>query len=138
MKLHLKRTVCAKAYTLGRLHVNGKYECDTLEDADRQLENNPEDKVYGETCIPRGTYDVIITMSNRFKRELPLIKDVPGFEGIRIHPGNTHEDTHGCILVGVLADSGDRIVMSRTTFDGLFQRMERAYDAKEPITITVE
>jgi hypothetical protein len=138
MKLRLFRSVMANRYTVGRLYVDGKYHCDTLEDTDRRLEDNPGAKVYGKTAIPRGTYDVLITMSNRFKRELPLLKNVPGFEGIRIHPGNTHEDTDGCVLVGVLADSSDRMILSRATFNGLFKLLERAYDANDPIVMTVE
>ena len=138
MKLRLHRSVLSDRYTIGKLYVDGKYHCDTLEDTDRALEAHPDAKIYGKTAIPRGTYDVIISMSNRFKRELPLLKNVPGFDGIRIHPGNTHEDTDGCVLVGVLSDSGDRVVMSRVTFDGLFKLLDRAYDANDPIVMTVE
>ena len=106
MKLLLLRDHFTNSTTLGKLYVNGIFQCYTLEDKDRELEKGNE-KLYGETAIPRGSYQVIIDYSNRFKRELPRLKDVPQFEGIRIHPGNTHEDTHGCILVGS-GTSGDK------------------------------
>lgn len=138
MKLRLQRSVMSGGFTIGKLYIDGKYYCDTLEDTDRMLEDHPHAKVYGETAIPRGTYDVIITMSNRFRRELPLLKNVPGFEGIRIHPGNGPQDTEGCILVGTLNDRGDRVVMSRVTFDGLFKILDKAYHTNDLITITVE
>lgn len=88
MKLKLSRQECGKKSTLGSLTINGVHECWIVEDQDRQLEVNPDAKVYGETCIPRGIYDVIITYSNRFKTPLPLLVGVKGFEGVRIHPGN--------------------------------------------------
>ena len=99
--------------------------CDTLEDRDRGLDDtmNVEDikkkKVYGETAIPYGTYKVSITYSNRFKKMLPLIENVKGFSGIRIHSGNTAKDSLGCILVGENKEVG-KVINSRKTFDVLF------------------
>lgn len=135
MNLLLKRDYFSDTTTIGKLYVDGIFQCYTLEDKDRELENGKE-KVYGETAIPRHTYQVIIDYSNRFKRELPLLKNVPDFEGIRIHPGNTHEDTHGCILVGS-GTSGDKLFNSRVAFESLFKKMEDAYDRQEPISITI-
>jgi len=83
MKIDLVRHVFTPRSTIGSLYVDGKFECYTLEDVVRLGE-----KVYGETAIPEGTYEVQITFSNRFKRDLPLLLKVPGFEGVRIHPGN--------------------------------------------------
>jgi hypothetical protein len=94
MNLQLLRSPSSEGCTAGRLFVNGQWECWTLEDVEREV------KVPGQTAIPRGTYRVIVTPSQRFKRSLPLLLDVPGFAGVRIHPGNTAEDTEGCILVG--------------------------------------
>ena len=56
-------------------------------------------KIKGKTAIPAGKYEVVVTMSNRFKRLMPLLLDVEGFDGIRIHGGNSHDDTDGCLLI---------------------------------------
>lgn len=122
--------------TLGRLYVDDDQFCYTLEDKDRQMENDGV-KVYGKTCIPRGTYKVVIDYSNHFGRMLPHILDVPSFEGIRIHPGNTDADTEGCILVGGKPTGENFIPHSRTTFESLFSALEEAEQAGENITITV-
>jgi hypothetical protein len=98
IKLKLERFFFGEKYTIGRLFVNGTYFCDTLEDRVRDLTN--EKKVYGETAIPAGTYEVRVTWSPAFKRNLPLLLGVPHFEGLRIHRGNYAKDTLGCILVG--------------------------------------
>lgn len=98
IKLRLERFFFGEKYTIGRLFVNGTYFCDTLEDRVRDLTN--EKKVYGETAIPAGTYEVRVTWSPTFKRNLPLLLGVPHFTGIRMHRGNTIKDTLGCILVG--------------------------------------
>lgn len=99
MILELLRDEEAPSKTFGKLFVDGKYFGETLEDKDRDLEAGGE-KVYGETAIPRGRYRVRVSMSRRFKREMPEVLDVPGFEGVRIHGGNTEEDTLGCPLLG--------------------------------------
>lgn len=98
MNLLLLRSSPTVVCTLGDLllgeDVNGPWQCYTLEDPWH------EKKVYGDTCIPTGTYEVVLAHSNRFKRKLPRLLNVPGFDGVLIHGGNTKEDTHGCILVG--------------------------------------
>lgn len=98
MKLTLKRIFKGADYTIGKLYVDGKYFCDTLEDRVRDLAK--EKKIPGETAIPAGTYKVIVTMSPRFGRMLPRLLNVPFFDGILIHRGNTAKDSAGCILVG--------------------------------------
>lgn len=92
-------------YTIGNLYINDKFFCNTLEDKNRDLNkngkfDNGETKVYANTCIPFGIYNVILTVSPKFKRKLPRLLNVPSFEGILIHRGNTNADTAGCILVG--------------------------------------
>jgi len=106
MKLKLIRDTFTENTTIGKLYVDGVYFCETLEDKDRGLDQKfPESvnvalKVYGETCIPYGTYNVIVTPSARLKRTLPLILGVEGFQGIRIHKGNSKKDTLGCVILG--------------------------------------
>lgn len=89
----------SQKHNWGKFFVDGKYFCETLEDEDRYLEAGGE-KIDGETAVPRGRYKVTITYSNRFGRDMPLVCDVPGFSGVRLHGGNTEDDTHGCPLLG--------------------------------------
>ena len=135
MKLLLHRQIFSDKSSVGTLYVNGLKECHTLEDRDRHLEDGGE-KVYGETAIPRNTYKVVITYSNRFKQPMPLLVDVPGFEGIRIHPGNTDQNTEGCILVGV-GIGQDRLYNSRQAYERLFNKLEAAEALGEEITIEI-
>lgn len=120
MLLTLDRIDCTDERTIGRLSVEQAFECWTLEDAVRQ---GP--KIHGRTAIPAGVYRVIVSWSPRFKRELPMLEMVPGFEGIRIHPGNTAEDTEGCILVGQRRGAS-AIYDSRIAFDALFDKIKQA------------
>ena len=135
MKLLLHRQIFSDKSSVGTLYVNGLKECHTLEDRDRHLEDGGE-KVYGETAIPRNTYKVVITYSNRFKQPMPLLVDVPGFEGIRIHPGNTDQNTEGCILVGV-GIGQDILYNSRQAYERLFNKLEAAEALGEEITIEI-
>ena len=106
MEIRLQRIARERDYTIGRLSIDGAYCCDTLEDTCRglrqemPLEEITALKVPGKSAIPSGRYKVVMSWSPRFKRTLPLLVDVPGFEGIRIHAGNTAADTEGCILPG--------------------------------------
>lgn len=94
-------------------------------------------KVYGKTAIPAGTYNVIWNYSNKFKKTMPLIENVPGFEGIRIHAGNTHEDSYGCILLGENKVIG-KVINSRATINKFYPLVEAAYKKKEKMCITIE
>lgn len=137
MKLKLIREPSSSTTTLGKLYVDGVFFCYTLEDVVRP-DPNPntpqnEAKVWGSTAIPAGKYKVVITMSPRFKRRLPLLVGVPGFDGIRIHPGNTHRDTDGCILVGEQI-VGESILQSRIAFNRLFEIL----DGQPNVTIEIE
>lgn len=139
MKLHLVRDLTENGATLGRLAVDGVFECWTLEDAVRERAGRPvaEWKIAGSTAIPRGEYVVIVDRSQRFKRDLPRLLNVPGFEGVRIHAGNTQADTEGCILVGQARGRG-RVDMSRLAFEQLFQKLTLAQSRGEEITIEVK
>lgn len=132
MKLTLCRERTENNRTFGKLYVDNIYECETLEDAVRFT----GEKVFGKTAIPFGEYVVIINHSNRFNRLLPLLLAVPNFEGIRIHPGNTIEDTEGCILVGT-ARVADTVVNSRVAFNILFEKMQTAIERGESINIEI-
>ena len=118
MKLTLVREPSANERTFGVLFVDGVFECHTLEDVVRA------EKVAGVTAIPPGLYRVVVSWSPRFQKRLPLLENVPGFSGVRIHAGNSARDTEGCILPGLVRD-GDRVLQSRTAFMRLFEKLER-------------
>lgn len=134
--LSLVRDNCTDTYTEGRLYVADRFLCHTLEDPVRVLEDKNNDgdfddkgegKIYGNTAIPPGLYRVYLTVSKRFGRVLPELKDVPGFSGIRMHSGNSTNDTSGCILVGRRCANG-LIDNSRVTEEKIVNilQMERA------------
>jgi hypothetical protein len=108
MKAILKsyRDTYSKKSIISKLHVNDTFICDILEDVSRDLNRDGdlndlgETKIHGETAIPAGTYKMIINISPRFKKLLPRLINVPGFDGVLIHTGNQIQDTHGCLLVG--------------------------------------
>lgn len=134
MKLMLERNYKKTDYTVGRLYVDGAFFCDTLEDRVRDLSR--EKKVPGKTAIPAGKYEVIVNISPRFKRKLPRLLNVPGFEGILIHRGNTPEDTAGCILVGENKAKGK--VLNSTPYElRLTELIERAQTTGEQTTIEI-
>lgn len=127
MNITLKRTAKEANYTIGQLYVDGEYLCDTLEPKFRNLKK--EKKVPGRTAIPAGTYRILITKSYRFRRWLPLLMDVPQFQGIRIHAGNYPQDTQGCILVGWNRKRG-MVVNSRTALQQLMNLLTAAPTVK--------
>ena len=134
MKLRVERLWKKPAYTVGRLFVDGKFFCNTLEDTVRDLSN--EKKVYGKTAIPYEKYKVVYNWSPKFGRNLPRLLNVPAFEGILIHPGNTADDSAGCILVGRNTEVG-RLTESRYTSDKLNVLIEDAQRRGESITIEI-
>ena len=129
MNLRLLRKTFTEESTIGELSVNGKFECFTLEDKVRAV------KIHGKTAIPAGIYEVVITFSDKFQKQLPLFLNVPNFAGIRIHSGNTAADTEGCILVGETKGE-DTVGKSRAAFKALFPKLEAALK-KEKIFIEV-
>ena len=128
-------------YTIGKLFINGEYFCDTLEDTDRGLSNSmPLSQIQaakrkGITAIPTGRYKMELTLSPRFGRILPILIGVKGFEGIRIHRGNTDSDTEGCILVGENKAVG-KVLNSANTEQRLMDRLKTTNHG-EKIYITV-
>jgi len=135
MKLELKRLPNGLTAAFGNLYVNDTWFCYTLEDIVREKEGVPvsEWKIKGHTAIPRGSYKVALTFSNRFQRIMPQLMNVPGFEGVRIHAGNTNADTEGCILVGDLVQA-EFLGQSKKAYDRLFALL-KATD--EPIAMEI-
>lgn len=130
MELLLQRKTEVNNTVLGELFINGSFFCYTLEDKIRDV------KIKHETCIPEGSYNIIITPSARFKEILPLLQNVPNFSGIRIHAGNTIEDTSGCILVGS-AIKGEMLLYSKITVSRLISKLQTALK-KEKVKIEVK
>ena len=121
--LTLKRIAKRADYTIGRLEdENGVKICDTLEPTWRDFKGG-ELKVPRKSAVPEGTYPVVVTKSKKFGKYLPLLVGVPGFEGVRIHSGNTVNDTEGCILVGQNLIKG-KVLLSRLTLEKLMRLIE--------------
>lgn len=149
MNLLLKRVFKADTYTIGKLYIDGMYFSDTIEDKDRNLSQEMSKeyiskvKIYGETAIPIGTYKVNMNIvSQKFKGKswakpyegkVPRLEEVPGYSGVLIHPGNTADDSLGCILVGENKVKG-QVVNSQSTFHKLMDILKKGQD----ITITIQ
>ena len=146
MELRLDRIFRTNEYTIGELYVDGEYISDTLEDPVRPLPevcpNTPKgiackckEKVYGETAIPEGTYELKMTYSNRFKKVMPEIRNVPHFLGIRIHSGSNADHSEGCVLVGEWDHTkGNRLNNSKEVFNKVYDILSKT---KEKITIVI-
>jgi hypothetical protein len=134
MKLKLVRKIFTNKSTIGSLYINDEYFCDILEDKDRGLLQSmlpsaiAKLKVFGETAIPYGTYEVVITFSDRFKQRMPLLVNVNGYTGVRIHKGNKVEDTHGCLLTGTRSSTTPDVLAggsSTIAYDKLFKVLDK-------------
>ncbi len=142
MEIKLIRIADRENYTIGRMYINGRYFCDTLEPANRGLDSSmSEDEIRqkkrkGPTAIPYGEYMVLITKSIRFNKWLPLVYGVKGFSGIRIHAGNEPKDTRGCILPGENVQVGC-VDYSRNYMYVLMKKMQAAYDHDEKVMLTI-
>lgn len=130
MKLTLKRIALRQTYTIGKLYIDDAYFCDTLEDTVRDLNksgkfDNGEQKIKGKTAIPYGTYEIKWTYSPRFKKYTPQLMNVPSFEGIRVHAGNTSADTEGCLILGENKQVG-KVLNSRATINKFYPIIKEA------------
>ena len=144
MELLLERKYCKPHYTIGKLYADFDYICDTLEPAYGVLNSSMTSKEitmvklrYGKVAIPSGSYKVVVNMSPRFKMRLPLLVNVPGFSGIRIHGGNSVRDTEGCILVGWNRRKG-MVLNSRYALTLLMERFDLAAKKGEDVWITIK
>ena len=130
MILRLQRKWFIDNTTLGELLIDDTFFCYTLEDKVRNK------KIKGITAIPYGEYGVTVDYSTRFKKSMPHVLDVPEFEGIRIHAGNTAEDTDGCIIVGFI--KGNAVVgKSRAALEQLSDILDSAISRNEKITLEI-
>ena len=142
MKLLLKRIYFSPTYTIGKLFIDGKYFSDTIEDVNRDLNKDGdlldpgESKVYAQTCIPLGTYDVIVNRSPKMKRDLPRLLNVPHFEGILIHRGSSEKSSAGCIIIGENKVVG-KVINSVKYEDALVSVLKHAQNSGEKITIEI-
>lgn len=130
MKLTLKRIALRPTYTIGKLYIDDVYFCDTLEDTVRDINksgkfDNGEQKIKGKTAIPYGTYEIKWTYSPRFKKYTPQLMNVPSFEGIRVHAGNTSADTEGCLILGKNKQVG-KVLNSRATINKFYPIIKEA------------
>jgi hypothetical protein len=130
MRITLVRIANRPTYCIGKLYIDGKWFCDVIEDVDRGLDDAMNEKeilnrkIKGETAIPTGIYQILLTYSPKYKRIMPLINNVKGYSGIRIHSGNTAKDSEGCLIVGKNTKVG-MVTDSRNTYNALFKRLNQ-------------
>lgn len=136
MEITLVRSVFTATSALGKLSINGNFFAFTCEDKVRNLGKDCSGKIKNETAIDYGRYEVILSFSNRFKKYLPLLLNVPCFEGIRMHGGNTAADSEGCILVGAEGDMKNRIWNCASKVNGLVAAL-KAVEKKEKVFIEI-
>lgn len=138
MKIQLERVQLDPDVTIGALACDGEFVCWVCEDTVREVPGVPVEKwkIPGKTAIPAGSYRVEVTMSARFKRMLPILIAVPGFEGVRIHPGNTAADTEGCLLPGRIR-LGKSVGQSVLAFNDVFARINEAIRRREVVSIDI-
>lgn len=153
MKIELTRIYNCPTYSIGRIRVDNKYICDTVEDTDRGLDQNmplseiKKKKVYKQTAIPTGTYQVTLNVQSpkfaqykyykqKCKGYVPRILLVPGYDGILIHCGSSAASSAGCIIVGFNTIKG-RVTNSQAAWEELYAILKAASDRNEKITITI-
>lgn len=140
MRITLVRIANRPTYCIGKLYVDGKYFCDTIEDTDRGLSDEMDEKdilkqkIKGQTAIPTGIYHIYLTYSPKYKKIMPLIANVKGYQGIRIHSGNTSKDTEGCLILGKNTKVG-MVTESRKMFNAFFRLLMQAEQSKIIIDI---
>ena len=142
MELYLKRETFTEQSTIGKLSIDGQFECFILEDKDRGLHDKMSiseieaHKVFGKTCIPYGRYEIDWTMSARFKKMMPILLKTPGYSGVRIHTGNSEKDTLGCLLPGKKR-ANNMVTESTAATNLLYSKIQTAKSRGEKIFITI-
>ncbi|WP_273534032.1 DUF5675 family protein [Prevotella aurantiaca] len=142
LNLKLERKWKKEKYTIGNLYINGVFFSNVLEDTVRGLRQDmtPEEikkiKIHGQTAIPSGRYEIRVTLSARFRRQLPILLNVPGYAGVRIHPGNTDANTEGCLLPGK-NDRVGQVSNSRATMAALQKQIEEAIYQNSKVYIEI-
>lgn len=142
MELILKRETFTEESTIGTLSIDSKFECFILEDKDRGLTDTMPlaeivaKKIYGKTAIPYGRYEIDFTMSARFKVMMPILLKVKGYDGIRIHKGNTQIDTLGCLICGT-KKSSNKVTESTAATNKLYVKIAEAKKQGKKIFITI-
>lgn len=134
--LKLKRHTFTEDYTVGELSIDGKYICDVIEDKVRHLKSI-KDKIPGRTAIPAGTYRIVIDFSNRFGKMMPHILSVPFFEGVRIHKGNSANDSSGCLIV-CFYDKNGWGIDSKKAYDLVYGIISKEINAGHNVKISIE
>ncbi len=155
MKILIERTWKKEEYTIGKLYVDGIFFSNTLEDKDRGLASTmalgeiKRIKKAGITAIPTGTYNIRMDIvspkyskkdwfiKNCHGAKMPRLENVPGYEGVLVHPGNTAADTDGCILIGK-NDVKGKVTKSKEYFLQLYNKIYAAYNKSEKISITIK
>ena len=153
MKILVDRRWKKATYTISRIYIDDVFFCNGLEDRDRGLKQTDHPdyikarKVFAETAIPTGTYKVAMNITSPkysavawyyklCQGKMPRLLNVPGFEGILVHPGSTALDSAGCLLVGKNTKVAT-LTESKATFEKLYKMMKAAYDRGEKITIEI-
>lgn len=142
LNLKLERKWKKEKYTIGNLFINGVFFSNVLEDTVRGLRQDmtPEEikkiKIHGQTAIPSGRYEIRVTLSARFRRQLPILLNVPGYAGVRIHPGNNDANTEGCLLPGK-NDRVGQVSNSRATMAALQKQIEEAIYQNSKVYIEI-
>ena len=142
LNLKLERKWKKEKYTIGNLYVNGVFFSNVLEDTVRGLRQDmtPEEikkiKIHGQTAIPSGRYEIRMTLSARFRRQLPILLNVPGYAGVRIHPGNNDANTEGCLLPGK-NDRVGQVSNSRATMAALQKQIEETIYQNSKVYIEI-
>lgn len=139
MLLTVLREPSENGATISEMLLDGAPECFVLEDEVREIPGKPvaEWKIPGKTAIPKGKYRVVLTHSNRFKRVLPELLNVPGYSGVRIHAGNSAVDTDGCLLVGQERGSST-ITKSRDALLELMAALQEVMDQGETVWVEIK